>query len=409
MGKSLIVGWRSFVETTFASDTRYHPLFAAGNVENGASAAFSDRPLRNAGTFSNIRINVTANGVTANSTFTLLDSQVATSLVATITNATTGYFEDTSNTADLIASDECSYKLTTGASGTSLDVQTVSVEFDSDSDMVTLAGCHASSDTVLGASETTFIPILGGRHANSTSSNRAFRITEANVTWQDLSCHVGSNSRSDDSTIKSNIEAADGNMVITFASSDFSIIKEDTSNSDSISASNDLALELETGAGTGTISFDAAYSSLVSTDDQWYTGLHGNRERYNDGQTNFLPLGGPINGEVTTESLTTADAPFDFTAEELTVNLIRNIGVDTTTVLRINGGDGNVTVNHNTTSGIVTDTSNTDSISSGDEINFKISSPVGGTDFDYQYVGIIGLASVPSTISDYRFRHRYFG
>lgn len=65
---------------------------------------------------------VSANTVTADSTVTLMVNGIATSIVATLTNATTGLFSDTTNTATIGSNDVIDFKIVTGATGTSLTI-----------------------------------------------------------------------------------------------------------------------------------------------------------------------------------------------------------------------------------------------------------------------------------------------
>ena len=121
MAKSLFTQWRLSPEN-FAANTTLYVAPAGGSVENESGIGGADRPLRQAGTAANLRVKIENNGVTAASTFTLMDSQVATSVVVAISASTNGDIEDTSNTAALVASDEITLRMATGSSGTSLDL-----------------------------------------------------------------------------------------------------------------------------------------------------------------------------------------------------------------------------------------------------------------------------------------------
>ena len=404
MAKSLSVHWRGPGEVYNDGLTRY--IAPSSSSPESDQASSTDRTLRQAGTAANLFVTIESNTVTAASTITLQDSTVDTSLVVSITASTNGDFEDTSNTATLVAADEIRFEVVTGVGGTSLTIDLVSFEFDSDANMVTLLGCNSGGSTALGASVTTYLPVMGGRNANTTESLREYRIGVGSVTWRDLALRVATNSRSDATTVGSRIEGVNGNQIVSVAANTSDVTTEDTSNTDTISADNDIDWEVITGGGTGSINIEKIWGSLISTASQWFTCIHGNDERINDGLTRFWPIRGEMSIDAVTEDDTDVRAPFAFTAKELIVHQSRNVGsVDATYDFRVNGADGNQSVNLAAV-GIGTDTANTDDIVDGDDINFKSSSPVGGTDYDTQY---IGFAAAAATISDYRYRMRFFG
>ncbi len=399
MAKSLAVSWKAGPEILNDGETKYTPV-GASNVESGGAAAGNDRPLRLSGTMGHLFVTVLTNTILAASTVTLQDSQSDTSVTVSIAAETTGDFEDTSNTHTLVAADEVLLKMVGGAGGTSLGIQLNSIEFDSDADLVTLIGCLSSGETLLGASATTFVPAIGGRVENATESTREYTIGEGNVTWADLSLGLAINTRSDTSVARVRIDQTDGNQIISVLAAATGT-HEDTSNTDTISANQEINWDLSTGAGTGDIRFGVLWGNLISTDSQWFTCIHGNDQRVLDNVTAWWPIRGSMSAEKFTETETDVAAASDFTSEELIANVSRMVGSVTVTIsFRINAADGNQSVELTGVS-IVTDTSNTDAVVAGDDINFQTTSPAGGTNYDVQYIGMIGLIAAAAAATSF--------
>ncbi len=398
MAESLFTQWRLSAENISANSTVYLGA-AAGSIESDTQAS-SDRPLRRAGTASNLRVKIENNGVTAASTFTLQDSQVDTNLVVAIAASTSGDLEDSSNTADLIASDEILFELTAGATGTSLDIAFCSMAIDWDTDVTTLLGINSAGSSSWGANETEYFPVFGGRNSIVTEGEREYRIGGANVTWQDMSLFTGNVTRSDNSTVVSRVNGADGNMSITITPTDVITTLEDSANNDVLSENDDFCWEVTTGGGTGILNLEKAYGNLVSADKEFFISSHGNPDRVSDNLTRFSPLCGEL-GEEATESRTNTRAPFDYTSKNLIAHIKRMTGsVLFAGVFRIDGADGNQVVNLTGVS-IVQDSANSDDVTAGDIINLKYSSPNQGVNFDLQYFGTVGeIAAAGSTFEE---------
>jgi len=91
----------------------------------GTESQVSQRTRIGKGVISDLQVWVKTNGVTADSTLTLMVNGVASSLVATLTNATTGLFSDNTHEVNVGNNDRLDYKIVTGATGTSMDISTI--------------------------------------------------------------------------------------------------------------------------------------------------------------------------------------------------------------------------------------------------------------------------------------------
>jgi hypothetical protein len=110
-----------------ANTTTYLPI---GGSSINTTDTNAKRRIRNGKILiDNLHVYVSTNTVTADSTVTLMVNGVATTLVATITNATTGLFVDTSHVITAGAVDDINLKVVTGASGTSLRIDSATLYY----------------------------------------------------------------------------------------------------------------------------------------------------------------------------------------------------------------------------------------------------------------------------------------
>ena len=407
MTEALHVEWRTFEETLGASSSTF--IMAGGSSPESGGVASSDRPVRDAGTARNLGIRVTSNGTSASSNFHLEKSQVDGNLTVSIGAGATGYLEDTSNEDSYAATDEMNYSMTSGAGGT-IGWELMNVEYDADTNCVTLMGCNAASSTNFAvASTTTFLTVIGGRQPDSDETTTNYEI-RAGGTWADFAVRTGTVTRTTDTIIISRVDGGDGNASIATQSGTAWL--EDTSNTDAISQGGDINASVTTGTGTGNFNVEKMAGSYITTDGSSVQAIHGNDQRVLDSLTVFWPLRGEMSTRTETEAETQATIRFGCTSKQLVANIERMTGsVTVTFATRINGGTGNQSLVLTSVSRGV-DTSNEDTITAADVLNYQISSPVGGTNYDVQYIGVIhevvavGGLSIPVAMHEYRQRHQ---
>jgi hypothetical protein len=115
----MVVGGTSASTTQLVNITRFYK-YGSDNVASSTENNTVKIKARDAFTLSQLTIFVNTNTVTADSTLTSRKNAGAGSLTATITNATTGVFSDTTNTEVDVSTDLINTQLVTGATGTSL-------------------------------------------------------------------------------------------------------------------------------------------------------------------------------------------------------------------------------------------------------------------------------------------------
>jgi len=112
-----------------ASTTTYVPMSSANTGSIGGSATESDvrADARIGMRLANFTSYVSVNTVTATSTITLRINGADATQTLSIASSTTGRTEDSTHVDNVIPTDELNYVVATGASGTSMSVQTVGI------------------------------------------------------------------------------------------------------------------------------------------------------------------------------------------------------------------------------------------------------------------------------------------
>lgn len=106
-----------------AATTTYYPIGGDQNVN--ATESLIQLRANFAHTASNLECHLSLNTVTAASTFTFRKNGGNGNQSVSIASSTTGFFEDAVNTDTILTSDELDYQLVTGATGTSLTMNTM--------------------------------------------------------------------------------------------------------------------------------------------------------------------------------------------------------------------------------------------------------------------------------------------
>ena len=250
------------VTTTPTSWNRVFPV-ANKNPANTAlsTAAEASMQVRIAHTMTarKLYVSISANSITATSTMYTRKNGADGSMSCSIGASTTGEFEDTTHSDSLASADLYCYRFNTGASGTTLVLEAVSVIMETDHPFVLFTVSNS-----IGAGSTTYYKAMNGQHnANATESNQAFIwpacVPDATVSY--FSANLTSNAATGTSTFRFRKNAANGNSVCSFAAG-VTGWTVDTSNTDSVTANNSIAISATNGGG-GSI---AVGSGAFSTD-----------------------------------------------------------------------------------------------------------------------------------------------
>lgn len=376
----------------------------AGQLVAMGTESHSQKPVRDAGSFSHLYVYIPTNTATVTSTVTLRKSVADTALTLSIGSDQTGIFEDTTNSVAFADTDEADYEVTvpTEVGTNNLTISIIGSKFtpDTPTDTITFLSVGSSGYSV--ASQTLYMSPNGDNNGQATEADEKYRI-RTTETASDFYTFVFTNARTTDTTFKTRKNGADGAAAHTYTSGQTGG-KEDTVNSDSLVAGDDFNYAITTGTGTGTIVFQQAGCTMISTAGI-FTLLCGAPGGYGQAfnTTSYFPSAGRLIPPTGAAEATTQILPrFDFTAKELGAYVSANTIAtsDTTVTLRDNGADSAVTFSYTAgQTGLKNDSVNTTTITGGtDELNYKVVTPNTSGTFTVRWIGILGEIASASAI-----------
>ena len=395
-----------FLNTASASiakdTTTYLPV--CGSMIARTVQAETERPIRDAGVFSNLFVYLASNSIdTGNST---INFRINTTNLITVTIAplATGIFENLSDTGTATNTNYICYQVVTGtgSAGQNIIIKVLGIKFAPTTTTNTVQILAAGGTfNVSEASVTRYLtPVHYLPSAFSTTESGAkYRIREpapATVTASDFFVYVSANSRTTTTTFRTRKNGNNGAQSVAFPSLESGGL-EDTTNTDSLVAGDDFNYSVTTLTGTQALTVHTISCSLISTVDSFVllkanvagTGIAFNTTAY-----------AGVAGSLPTFTLSEADTQiyprFSFTARELGVYVSANgITTNATVVtLRDNGADSTLTVSYAAgETGLKLDSVNTTEITSGiDKIDFKVVTPNTSGNITFTWMGIIGVA-----------------
>lgn len=242
-----IVVYQAFAsETLTSTGVVVYPLMAGyAGIGEGTVARVSWSP-EVAGMLRRLSVYVTSNTRSETLTWQSCLNGAAGNLAASLPAGTSGTYSDLSNSDSVGASDLLSYRLDcTGGTGNLIAHPRVEYVVTS-GDTYALAG---RGSTAIAAGATNYFSFGGQRIAMTTESDAQASLGMA-ATLANLRCYVRANSLTAASTYKSRVAGADGNLSVSIGSGATGWFS-DTTNSDSVSADQQVAFALVAG-GSGT-------------------------------------------------------------------------------------------------------------------------------------------------------------
>lgn len=238
---------------------------------------------------------------------------------------------------------------------------------------------------LLSGQNTTAITSANTRYMALGSTSALIIATEANLqtTWRtggtfsNLYCNVTTNTAASDSTLNYRIGAGNGNQTIVITGSttgEFS----DVTHTDSVSAGNQVNYQIIEGSTGSLVASNTGiqFAPTTTTNTVNKLGCNGSLVDTSALATYYNPLAGVL-------SLNTTEANAQFTnklaatLQNLYVYISANTASVATLTSRIGGGAGNLTVSIGSgVTGILEDTTHTDSITSGNLVNTAFNSTV---------------------------------
>ncbi len=366
---------------SFTSSSNYVVIsgsFVRIGTDLPTSEANIQYTMRAAGVFSNLYVRCSSNAKAGATVVTFHKNLAAGNQTVTVPASTTGTFEDTTHTDSVSAGDEVTYEITFPAAAGAQMFNIISSKFlPSSNTAVSLLGYN--SVTVNLTTATRYQGLEGFLDLiNATEANAQVRIQTAS-TLRYLFMNLVANT-SGTVTVRLRKNGVNGNSVITTGAAATGLF-EDTTNTDTIAAGDDVCLSLVASTSTGTRAVIVTGITMLTTNNQFFLGAvdaNNTEGIINFGTTNYIHAGGrPVRSTV--ENDTRLKARLRLVLSKLTVNITANSVNNTSTVrTRVNGANGlESVIIPSSTTGIFTDSTNSDSLLSTDEINYQI--VTGGT------------------------------
>lgn len=335
-----------------------------------ANEAFAQVKWYESGTFEKMRVYVHSNSASTSTTIKIRKGGADGNQSITVAAGATGWFEDTSNTDAVTSGDLWNYKVTRGDAG-SLTITAYVVDFVS-ANPVSKIGCHVyqSSSWGTGANQTYYPTLFAQTVTTATEANEKRRLPTA-VTLKNLSINIDSNTRNQATLMYSRVNGADGAQLVTMTASTAGWF-EDTTNTDSITAGDDVSIKTVTGnTSSGRVYVDTIAYDLVSSTAKMAMGarIPGSQSA---GTTRYLrPIGG--GAPESTEAAAQIKLRGTGTIRRFGALVWTNTASNTTTAtMRLNGADTSLTFNvGGSSTGNFEDNSNSFTYADGDLITIK--------------------------------------
>lgn len=346
----------------------------------GASDSYT---VRTAGVASKLFVRVVANDRAA-STVMLRVNAANANLTIAIGASTTGEFEDNTNTDTIAAGDEVEIRITVGTGGTTFIAPIYSCLFAATTN--TVQRVHSIGDNSVTTASTTWFSALGGQSGTLTTTEANAQIqAETLGTIKNFYVRVITNGRSTSTVVGLRKNGVNGNVLVNVSGGTTGVF-EDTTNTDAVAVDDAICMYLTTGTGTGTYRQTQGTScEFETTNGQWQIfGCRNGGDADADfaaSATHYLPIGGTISNDYTTESETQLEPQIAFVASKLQCRVVSNsVTADSTLRFRKNGADGNqvVTITASTT-GLFQDGTNSDIVAANDDINLSLVTGGSGT------------------------------
>lgn len=326
----------------------------------------------------------------------------------TVSITGSGDFTDSSGSDAVTAGDlTWDVQYITGAGGTTALLQHIDHLFTPTTSTNVLTRLGAFQSNAVSVAGTYYFPLQEAALASTNLEPQYQFTSKMTATWRNLFANISTNTIAATSTIRSRKDTANGGQTVSITASTTGQY-EDTSGSDSIISGSLMSTALTT-TTTGTLNLESHGSEFVSTAHKavflTQTGVNGGMV-ISAGGTQYLESG---SDRITVAE---ADAKWDvrgtLTLSNLQLNVLSN-GITATSTFRSrkNAANGGQTISiTSSTSGLMEDTSGTDSMVAGNFFNYQIIGGGGGTSIGYNSASTLVTLPTPSGTT---FRPRRIG
>lgn len=362
-GRSVAGDLQDYGTTWYSFPTGYY-VPAIGEAQEQLIA-------RDSYTLSNLFIRVTANTLDGSTTGRSRINGANGNQSVSIPAGTTGTFTDGVNTDSLVSGDLFCTQLVAGGTSGSIGYTIQSYILSTVSNTTPILA--TTGEVMIYFSSTVYATIVGRLRELTTESDSYYKF-RVSATLSNLRVYVWLNSIPSSSTVRTRINAGNGNQSVTIPATTSGAF-EDLANSDGIVSGDDVNFQIVTGPDSFLERLSLSSIQVKTNSAGRQVGASSVGPSY--GSTVYAVIEG---GYVTlTESNTQAIARASFTAKNMYVNVsANNVNGSTTLRIRKNGGNGNMSVSvPASTTGQFEDTINTDDFVAADLLNWSV--VTGGT------------------------------
>lgn len=367
-----------------SSGATYYWLLGFGGTLNGNTTVTNEALVqtthRAAATLSKLGCYVNSNSRTAACTLRSRINGSDGNQSASITALTTGFFQDTTNSDTIAPGDNVNASVVNGAGTQAIEYRHIYAMLQpTGSNPIMYYHATGASPSAATASTVYRCGFAGslGINMNSTSDTNADFHNRVAGNLTNFYIDVSTNGRSTATSCGVRKNGSAGNNLVSVTAGATGKF-EDTTNSDSMTNSDNVNLYVLTSTGTGAFNVRRIGVMMTSTAQEFDMNIgFVDTLQVLVGTTYYGPLFGRMeyfNGN-TTEAVAQINMPFAGRASNLRVRFGLNNTSTTTTRCRKNGNNGNQSVSVAAGgSGFVEDTSNHDDFVAGDLLNYSMGS-----------------------------------
>lgn len=390
-----------------ANTTGYLPIL--GNPSGFSTTETTTQILvRTPGTYSGMGINLQTNSVNLSSVFTFRKNAANGNQTITVSTATTGLFTDTTHTDAVVGGDLVAMIFVPGSGSTgTLKGTNFKAEFDTTTS-TTLTSARLGNATNLtgvnlsGAAATYFYQPNGALTNVNITESVAQVLQLYSATFKNLAAYMATNARANTTSLRFRKNTANGNQLISIAATITGWF-EDTTNTDTVVANDIVDYTVVNGTGTGNLICNALLVDYQTTTNPG-TGHVGNGYfttiPFNANTTNYVSIAAR-HGSDTIESRMQSEVNAAFTFKGLCVKVTANTITATSTLMfRKNTADTTLlnTIAASAT-GTFSDTTHTETVASGNDVNFKFAMGATGTSLSVAWINLFTeIAGVSTSI-----------
>ena len=285
--------------TTSVNGTKYYPCFQGDSLFATSTEANVQVKHQIETKFKNLRAYVSTNNAGVTSTIKLRINGANGSNSVSISAGATGWFEDTTNTDTISAGDKVNFSFSK-SDANSMVIKNITVDCLATS-AYQKGGYYATGDNLSTASTAYYFP-FGGSVNSTTEGITQKRRIRSSCTGKNLQVYVSANARSTTTTVRSRVNGADGNQVISISAGATGWF-EDTTNTDTLVQDDDYNASITTGTGSGSFTVQTVSADIQgTTSTSIATGPSGGTLSTN--QTRYWPgTGGMADAAESNEAL----------------------------------------------------------------------------------------------------------